>query len=67
MESERGATKMKDKEFLVWLRNRLIQKHGENPDFDYMHKLQGIIDAYPSNKESAWGNIEQKKKGVQRK
>lgn len=53
---------MKDKNFLMWLRNRLIEKHGENPNLDYMHKLQGIIDNYPKDKESPWGNIERKKR-----
>lgn len=35
---------MKDKEFLQWIHDRLVDIHGEDPDFDYMHKLKSIID-----------------------
>lgn len=35
---------MKDKEFLLWIHNRLVEVHGENPYFDYMHKLRAIIN-----------------------
>lgn len=36
---------MKDKEFLIWLHERLEHVHGEKPTFDYMHKLRAIIKA----------------------
>lgn len=29
---------------LEWLFNRLVDKHGENPNYDYMHKLKNIIN-----------------------
>lgn len=30
---------------LEWIYDRLIHKHGENPNCDYMHKLKNIIDS----------------------
>jgi hypothetical protein len=43
---------MRDKEFLEWIRNRLVLVHHENGDMDYMHKLQSIIDVTPPDKET---------------
>jgi hypothetical protein len=34
----------KDKEHLQWLYNRLVNVHGENPNYDYMLKFQEIIN-----------------------
>ncbi len=34
---------MKDTEFLNWLHERLINHHGENRNYDYMHRLREII------------------------
>ncbi len=34
---------MKDKEFLLWIHQRLNQVHGENKNADYMWKLRAII------------------------
>ena len=34
---------MYDKDFLLWLHDRLVYKHKENPEVDYMHKLRAII------------------------
>jgi hypothetical protein len=36
-----------DKEFLQWIHDRLINVHGENEHFDYMHKLRAVIDRTP--------------------
>lgn len=36
--------KQERQEHLKWIYERLISKHGENPNFDYMHKLKDIID-----------------------
>lgn len=36
---------MKDKQFLIWLHERLVEEHGESPIVDYMHKLRAIINA----------------------
>lgn len=36
---------MKDREFLIWLHERLEHVHGESPIVDYMHKLRAIIKA----------------------
>ena len=54
---------MKDNPFLEWIRDRLIEVHKENKDLDYMHKLQGIIDNYPEDKDSEWGNIKSEVEG----
>jgi len=40
---------MKDKEFLQWLYDRLIQKHKEHHNFDYMRQLKNIIDNVDEN------------------
>lgn len=36
---------MKDRDFLIWLHERLEHVHRENPRVDYMHKLRSIIKA----------------------
>ena len=36
---------MPDKEFLIWLRKRLIFVYGESPNVDFIHKLTAIINA----------------------
>jgi len=41
---------MKDREFLIWLHERLEHKHKEEPIVDYMHKLRAIIKATPEDK-----------------
>ena len=41
---------MIDKDFLQWIYNRLKSVHGENPNFDYMHKLKSIIEATDPDK-----------------
>jgi len=34
---------MKDKEFLIWLHERLTKVHGEKNMVDYMHRFRAII------------------------
>jgi len=41
---------MEDREFLIWLHQRLEVKHGENEGVDYMHKLRAIIRGTPKGK-----------------
>lgn len=41
---------MNDKKFLQWIYDRLMYKHGENKDYDYMHKLKAIITNYDADK-----------------
>lgn len=43
---------MKDKEFLMWIHERLVNVHGENECFDYMHKLRAVIAATNSEQET---------------
>ncbi len=40
---------MTNGEFLKWIHLRMVEIHGENPNYDYMHKLlkiSNVIDAY---------------------
>ena len=43
---------MKDREFLIWLHERLSLVHGESELFDYMHKLRAIIKSTPTDRYS---------------
>ena len=42
---------MTDKEIIKWIYGRLINHHGENPQYDYMLRLEQIIDKPESYKE----------------
>jgi len=44
---------MKDRDFLKWIHARLVDVHGENECFDYMHKLRSIITATDKEQETA--------------
>lgn len=41
---------MKDRDFLVWLHNRMRFTHDEHPQMDYMLRLRSIIMATPPDK-----------------
>lgn len=43
---------MKDREYLMWLHERLEHVHGERKLVDYMHKLRCIIRATPKDRET---------------
>lgn len=43
---------MKDKEFLIWLYNRLVNIHGESKYYDYIYKLVSIINAMDEDQET---------------
>lgn len=43
---------MLDREYLIWIHERLEYVYHENPLSDYMHKLRGIILRIPKNQES---------------
>lgn len=43
---------MKDKEFLQWIHDRLMNKHGEDRNYDYMYKLRAIINLIPPDRET---------------
>ena len=47
---------MKDKDFLIWLHERLDMVYGEDPLKDYMHKLRAIIRDTPPDRESPNNN-----------
>lgn len=44
---------MTDKEFLVWVHDRMAYVHGENVNVDYMHKLRAIINVIPEKQKTA--------------
>lgn len=52
---------MKDREFLIWLHQRIIHHYGETNGFrlDYMYKLRGIICATSPDADSKWCEMEQ--------
>ena len=40
-----------DREHLQWIYQRMVVVHGENPQYDYMIRLQEIIDAQVTHEE----------------
>ena len=57
---------MTDREFLIWIHERLEYVHKENPHMDYMHRLRNIIVTIDPDKETlgtaAMNNSEDLKK-----
>jgi len=43
----RAGGAMSDRDFLIWLHNRMEHVHGETPIVDYMHKLRAMIASTP--------------------
>lgn len=43
---------MNDVDFLCWIHERLVNVHGEDPLFDYMHRLRDIIANTPQEQRS---------------
>ncbi len=41
---------MNDRDFLIWIHERLTNVHKESPLVDYMHKLRAIIRNTPKDK-----------------
>lgn len=39
-----------DRDFLIWLHERLVRAYNENSNYDYMHKLRSIIEATPKDR-----------------
>lgn len=56
---------MKDRDFLIWIHERLV-KYGDSPYDDFLHKLRCIIAKTSKEKEtpnlSRWNNIDVLKK-----
>lgn len=38
--------KLNNVEFLTWIKERMIRKHKENPNFDYIHRFNQVIEEY---------------------
>jgi len=36
---------MKDRDFLIWVHERLEYVHGDHPLVDFMHKLRAVISS----------------------
>lgn len=47
---------MNDRDFLIWLHQRLVYAYNENANFDYMWKLRSIIDATPKDQITPIGS-----------
>lgn len=43
---------MRDRDFLIWIHERLEHVHGENPHKDYMHKLRKIIKVVDKDQDT---------------
>ena len=43
---------MKDKQFLQWIHDRMVEIHGENRLYDFMYKLRAIIETIPDEQET---------------
>lgn len=43
---------MNDRDFLIWIHERLEHVHKESPYLDYMHKLRKVILSTPAKKET---------------
>ena len=59
---------MNDRDFLIWLHERLTDVHQESPLYDYMHKLRAIIAGTPVEKvtgnTTVFNNIEALKEKI---
>jgi len=43
---------MKDRDFLIWIHERLEHVHNEQPLTDYMHKLRSVIKTIPKEQNT---------------
>ena len=43
---------MNDRDFLIWLHERLVNIHGENDCYGFMHRLRNIIANTPAAQKS---------------
>ena len=43
---ERKQRKNEGAEFLQWVHDRMVEVHGENKNYDYMHRFREIIKEY---------------------
>jgi len=48
---------LSDKEFLSWLRDRLIHVYGERPGYGFIYKLEAIIKNTPASQNSPIGDV----------
>ena len=54
---------MKDRDFLIWLHDRLNMVHGESETLAHMHKLRAIIRAIDCDTETpataTWSSLDE--------
>jgi hypothetical protein len=43
---------MTDREFLMWIHERLANVYGESESIGYMHRLRAIISATPAGRDT---------------
>lgn len=43
---------MTDREFLMWLHERITEVYGESSIIDFMHKFRDIITSIPENQKT---------------
>ena len=43
---------MSDRDFLIWLHERLTEVHRESPLVDYMHRLRAVIKSIPADQRT---------------
>ena len=56
---------MKDREFLIWLHQRLVKVHKESKHVDYMHRLREVIYTMPKEQDSRGPVVTMKSNEVQ--
>lgn len=49
---DRGLHIVNDRQFLIWLRDRLVNRYGESPNVDFVRKLEAIADETDPLKDS---------------
>jgi len=53
---------MNDKNFLLFIANRLVHVHGDNENSDFIHKLKAIAAGTPTDKHTS--NVEEKGQSI---
>jgi hypothetical protein len=46
---------MTTSDFLLWIHGRLVNVHGENYHYDYMHRLREVVDVIKKIEDAAKG------------
>jgi hypothetical protein len=49
---------MNDRDYLLWLVDRLVDVYHESPNVDFVHKLRAIALTTPKDKYTNWSTVE---------